>query len=167
MRVLAIVTFLIGTMGVAALLALIVVGAGWWYSQMGEGTIAANDEDEQRHLIDTDAATEEEIAAATKARPRSGGGGNAAEPDPEPEVPKPAPVTVIVPPDVLFHSIEIRCPSGFARRGEFSSQRATVTAVPPGELCTVTFQGSQPAKTKVRAGQTVSCTFAPTNCVPS
>ena len=78
--------------------------------------------------------------------------------------PTTADATVTIAKNVLFHSIEVNCPSGVRKRADFIALRATVRELPISEECTVTFQGSQPAKATLSGGQTKSCTFAPTHC---
>ena len=76
------------------------------------------------------------------------------------------PITIEVPDDVFFHSLEINCPdAGIRRRASFRRNKASTSGVPIAEECTVTFQGSEPAKTTIRGGQRKKClNFNPTDC---
>lgn len=81
----------------------------------------------------------------------------------------PGPATVVVPNTMVFLSIEVNCPGGYRARGSFrgdtdTTMRATVPTVPGDERCTVTFQGSEPAKTWISGNQTKYCTFNPVVC---
>lgn len=127
-------------------------------------------EDDRGHQIDTGHA-----GPIKRAEPRPGrvGGGRKGSPGaaPEPVGPQPGPATIIVSTEKLFHSFEIDCPMNkFSARGRFrkdsggQTMRATVNRVPPGESCRVTFQGGEPATTRISAHETKQCTFNPTAC---
>jgi hypothetical protein len=163
-QVLAIVVVMMVILSSAAVV--VVVGGGvllYSYSvAVGEGALAGGDKDQAEHIRDTGLVHEEIIA-----QPKPSGGGHQAPADvaePEPAAPQFGDGVIIVPPDILFISIEVKCPSGIRRRAKFRNAKATVTELPLGEECEVYFQGSLPAKTKIQGGQSKTCTFEPTNC---
>jgi hypothetical protein len=168
-RVFAIVFGLLATVAAALLLTVLLAGLGAYYTGLiKDDQLAGNGSEDERHMVDTDAATDEDIEKVKKKksnRVRPAASGGAAADEPEPAGPVPGPITVIVPEDILFHSIEVRCPSGVRKRGSFNGQRATVQGVPPLERCEVSFQGSEPARAFIKAGETKKCTFNPTVCV--
>ncbi|MBX2801812.1 MAG: hypothetical protein KTR31_29305 [Myxococcales bacterium] len=148
-------------MGGLAVVVLMVGGVYLVTGEAGPGALAGGG---PAHVTDTGHG-QAVPSEPRRRRRRTGGGGVAA-----PRGPKPGPATVIVPTDMAFLSMELDCPGGFSRRGRFQPQaggatmRATVQAVPAGVSCRVTFQGSEPAKTRIAAGQTRRCTFNPTVC---
>ena len=170
MGVLAIVgglVFMVGSVVVVAIVALLV--ALFVFDAQLPGTRLAGDEIKDRHIRDT--------GFANPVQPEPGGGAGRAPGDPgdrtvaDPNAgPPPGPATVIVPDEMMWFSIEVNCPGGYRGRGKFRPHstkgwmKATAHNVPGDEKCTVTFQGSEPAKTYVTGNQTLQCTFNPTEC---
>ena len=141
------------------------------YRQTQQGGEVAVKDDPLQHVRDTG------FADPLQPRPDRPGPRPGAGPGPDGDKsvrdpslgPPPGPVTVIVPTEMLFQSIEVNCPSGFRDRGTLrkeskTTERGTVYNVPGGERCTITFQGSEPAKSWVSANDTLSCTFNPVVC---
>lgn len=141
------------------------------YRRVQEGGEVANTDDPLQHVRDTGFAgplPDQPEGGARRPGGVDGDDGQKSVRDPS-LGPPPGPATVIVPKDMLFQSIEINCPTGFRDRGIFrketkTTEKATVFNVPGGERCTVTFQGSEPAKTWITANQTMTCTFNPVVC---
>ncbi len=138
----------------------------WWTGRQNRGDLAANQDGEQ-HIRDT--------GYADPTRSVRQGPGPRAPGDPgertvgDGNVIPPGPATVVAPAEMMFLSIEINCPSGFRNRGRFKKisdgmMSATVPNVPGDESCTVTFQGSEPAKTYITGNQKKICQFNPTEC---
>ena len=158
MGVIAIVgglAFMVGS-AVVVLVAVLIVGL---FLTFGPGSqLAKKDDDGPEHIRDTG------VAEVGPARP--GGGGGRGGPAPEELVasgPDVGPATVYIPPDALFHSLEVNCPGGFRGRAKFKNGKATVHNVPPDERCVVTFQGSTYVKDWISGHQTKMCTqFDPT-----
>ncbi len=111
----------------------------------------------------------EPIPPPPTAAPRPPSGPRTPRPSPSPSAPAtPAPpppsatgtVTVNIPPGVTFTGVEVSCNDGsFRERGSFVGTTASVGNVPSGVDCYAIFKGGFPTKTRVRAGQTVSCSF--------
>jgi hypothetical protein len=173
-RIVAILVALVLVVGVGSILAIggTILGlhmtgtidAAELAAGIGGGGDGANGKGDGKHIKDTgEQAPDIEIIK----RGGGGGGGGGAAPEPEPEVrgPDPAPVSVTVPDTILFHELEVSCSgSSFRSRAKFRGSSARVNNVPPNEICIATFKGSQPATTKVRAGDNLNCTFNPTYC---
>jgi hypothetical protein len=163
--VLAIVLGMMFILSAAA--AVVVVGGGalvYSYSvTVGDGALAGGGgKDQAEHFRDTGLEHKEIIKAPT---PTGGGRKTPVEDvEPEPAAPQFGNGVIIVPADILFISIEVRCPSGVRTRAKFVNLKATARGLPLGEECVVNFQGSLPAKTYIKGGQTKTCTFEPTNC---
>lgn len=142
--------FMVGT-AVVALLAALFVGLFLAFrpdQQLAGG--AADGED----IVDTAVA---EVGPGKQ--PLKGGPGPATpEPDPAATGPQPGTATLIIPPDAMYHSVEVSCPSGFRGRGKFRKGKAKVYNVPSDERCTVTFQGSNYVKWWVSGNMTMVCT---------
>jgi len=142
--------FMVSSVAVVALAVLIV---GLWVATRGGGDLADND-DGLEHIRDTG------LARVGPAPTGPGPGGPGPGPDGDDPLatgPGPGPATLIIPPDALFHTVEINCPGGFRDRSKFRRGKATVYNVPPDERCTVTFQGSTYAKTWISGHQTKVC----------
>jgi hypothetical protein len=168
----AIVGGLVFMVGAAVVITLVVVIALFFVrDELGE-VIAGKGDKDPKHVTDTGFVREIE-------QPQPGRGPRVADPvDPDdpnrvrdPRLgPPPGPATIIVSTSMFFHTIEVDCPGGYRNRGKFrkdaggQTMRATVPNVPGDEKCTVTFQGSEPAKTYVSGNQTKQCTFNPTQC---
>ncbi|NCG21731.1 MAG: hypothetical protein GWP91_22165 [Rhodobacterales bacterium] len=153
-------------LAIFTVLAILMIGIFTW-SQQDDG-IAAIDDDDPTHIRDTDDIPDIiDIQPRPSSRPRTGGP-DAGDPDAPTE---PVPITtgnisIEVPKSAFFHSLEINCPdAGISRRANFRKQRASTSGIPIGEECTVTFQGSEPARTTISGGQNKVCiTFNPTEC---
>jgi len=150
----------------AATVVLVVGGAAVLYTYsvtVGDGALTGiGDKDDVEHIRDTADPTTEIIK---QPRPRPKAPGVPEEVAPEPVVPTIGDATIIVPKDRLFHSIEVKCQAaGIRTRADFRNAKATARGLPLNEDCRVTFQGSLPATTNIRGGQTKTCTFEPTNC---
>jgi len=164
-QVFAILFGMVFMVGAAAL----VVGVGgiallYTYSvTIGDGTLAgAGDKDDVEHVRDTANPTEVIIR---KPAPGPRKAKDPVEEEPEPVMPTTGDGTILVPKDILFHSMEVKCPiTGMRVRADFRNAKATAKGLPLNEECRVTFQGSLPATTTIRGGQTKTCTFEPTNC---
>jgi hypothetical protein len=165
-RVVAIMVGLLFVVGSALVLSGAVVFAGLaWTGKLDE--VAGNGEGgdgDPTHIRDTGVIKPGVIEARERRRPAGGSTPTDAE-EPAPEAPKPQPVVVNIQQGVFFHEVEVSCPDGFRGRARVSNNRATIQSVSPGQECRVTFKGGQPAQTNIYAGQTIACTFAPTNCV--
>ncbi|MFT4624008.1 MAG: hypothetical protein ACI8PZ_002664 [Myxococcota bacterium] len=164
-QVVAIMAGLLFVVGSAMVLSGAVVFAGLAWTGTLEGVTAAGDgTDDPTHIRDT-GIVRRGVIEAPQTRRRTGGGA-APAPDAAPvvEAPQPAPVTVIIQGGVMFHEVEVSCPSGWRGRSRVSGDRSTVKDVPPNMECRLTFKGGVPAQTKVYAGQTISCSFTPLNC---
>lgn len=158
---------------VAALVVAVVVVLSWLairQSRLGE-ELATDEIEGPRHIREGKSAgpLAPEAPKPTGGTPRAPVAGT----DPharDPALgPAPGPVTLIVPSTMMFLTIEVSCPSGFRKRGTFrtdsdSTMRATVPDVPSDQRCTVTFQGSEPAKTWITGNETRTCTFNPVTC---
>ena len=58
-------------------------------------------------------------------------------------------------------SVEIKCPSGFRKRGAFQGGTATISGVPGGESCTAMLKGGAPLQANnIKANHTYNCTPA-------
>lgn len=164
-QVLAIVMGLVFMVAATVVVVALLVGVTWWTvgDQIADGRLAELIPGED-HIKDTDVA---EIIVKPKPRPAGGAAPKAEDPAPEPvpQAPTTGSGTIQINGDVLFHSIEVNCPTGGIRtRADFRNNAATVYGIPLKEDCTVTFQGGQPARATLRGGQTKSCTFNPTLC---
>ena len=165
-RVVAIMAGLLFVVGSAMVLSGAAIVAGLaWTGQLDEMAAGDQTDGDPTHIRDTGLIKRGTIEAPQRRRSSGGSGGAAPEAAPEPEAPKPAPVTVKIPPGIMFHEVEVSCPSGWRGRSRVSGNQATVKNVPPSMECRLTFKGGQPAQTKVFAGQTISCTFDPTKCM--
>ncbi|MEQ1506719.1 MAG: hypothetical protein ABMB14_31115, partial [Myxococcota bacterium] len=169
--VLAIVGGVVVTVGAGLVLAALVIVLLFVYRQQTEGGDLAAADKAARHVKDTGVAGP--IDNTQPAHPRPGKAKTPVPGDPsvhDPSAgPPPGPATLIVPNEQMFLSIEVNCPGGYRSRGSFrkdtaKTMRATVPNVPGDERCTVTFQGSEPAKTWVSGNQTKTCTFNPVVC---
>lgn len=157
--------FVLTVMGVVVVLILL-VGLFVWNQAVDDDGIA-DAGGKKDHILDTGVGDE-----IVEKKPGGGKGGGPAAPGEEPApapvdaAPTTGPVTLEVPEHVFFHSLEINCPdANIRRRASFRGRRASTTGVPLNEDCTVTFQGSEPAKTTIRGGQTKVCvSFNPTDC---
>lgn len=142
--------FMVGTAAVAMLAALLV------------GLFLAFRPDRQLAGIDDGLAPIVDTAVAAVGPGRQYGPGPAGpdgpEPDPAATGPQPGTATLIIPPDAMYHSVEVGCPSGFRGRGKFRKGKAKVYNVPSDERCTVTFQGSNYVKWWVSGNMTLVCT---------
>ena len=142
--------------GIGVGLGTISQGLMWW-GLMGSDADAPMVVSDDGHLVDTGSAAKGgELAQRRVVRAQ------AAE---APVALKPAPIYVQIPEGMVFHEFEVSCPGGFRARGRFRNRSAMVRSVPPGVVCSATFKGSEYARTPVRAGQNLSCTFGPTKCV--
>lgn len=137
---------------IVVLIAVLVVGLFMAFRPDGGGDVAGGDLDDP--IIDT------AVAEVGPAKGGGGGGGGAgpATEDPLATGPGPGPATLLIPPDALYHSVEINCPGGFRGRGKFRKGKAVVYNVPPDERCVVTFQGSNYVKDWISGHQTKMCT---------
>ena len=139
------------------------------YRQVRDTETAANKKDQ--HVRDTGSAGPIENVQPVGGggrRVRTDGGGENSTRDPNAR-PPPGPVSLIVSDEKVFLSIEVNCPGGYRARGNFrkhgsKEMKATVQRVPSDEMCTATFQGSEPAKVRVSGNQTKRCTFNPVDC---
>lgn len=171
--VLAIVGGLVFAVVAAVVVGGVVILLWFAYRQSGiGGEVVAVDPTDARHVRDTGFAGPIERPAV---EPGSGTRRGKGDPVRDPNVrdpslgPPPGPATVIVPSTMMFLTAEISCPGGFRKRGTFrqdspTTLRATVPDVPGDEKCTVTFQGSEPAKTWITGNETKTCTFNPVTC---
>jgi hypothetical protein len=169
--ILAIVGGLSFSVAAAVIMAVLVLLLWLLYSAAtGDSPLAGDKAGKDQHVRDTGHANPQLPAPGTGRRTGNGGvaGGDPTVRDPS-LGPPPGPASVIVPKEMMFLSIEVNCPGGYRNRGDFrkegkSSKKATVQNVPGDERCTVTFQGSEPAKTWITGNQTLSCTFNPVVC---
>jgi hypothetical protein len=128
-----------------------------WWGAIGGSDMAPVVLHDAGHLVDTASATRDgDVAQRRTVRVQAKA---------VPKALTPAPVSVRIPKDVVFHEFEVSCPGGFRARGRFRNHQASVRSVPPGVACTATFKGSEYARVSVKAGQNLSCTFGPTECV--
>ena len=144
--VLAIVGGLVFAMVSAVVIGVVVLVLWLMIRQSGiGGDVATADPTDDQHIRDTGSA-----GPIVQPDPVPGGGRRVgkgpATGDPnarDPSLgPPPGPATVIVP----------------------TTMKATVPDVPGDQKCTVTFQGSEPAKTWITGGETKTCTFNPVTC---
>ncbi|HHO49574.1 MAG TPA: hypothetical protein ENK18_01595 [Deltaproteobacteria bacterium] len=165
----------VGVIAIVAGLLFVMAGGMAAALLMAVGVYIARDEiseaildDEQGHQFDTGSGAP---ILPPPPPPRTGRGGHGGGVAPaQPTGPRPGPATITVSSEKLFHSFEIDCPmNNFSARGRFrkgggETMTATVRNVPPGESCRVTFQGGEPATTRISAYETKQCTFNPTIC---
>jgi hypothetical protein len=167
--ILAIVGGVVFSTAAALVVAVLVLLLYLGYRKVQGDDLAANDP-RKGHVRDTGSAGPiEDARPVVPGRPRPGGGGGDGTTRDPSMGPPPGPATVIVSKKLVFLSIEVNCPGGYRSRGTFredtkKTMRATVQNVPGDERCTVTFQGSQPAKAWITGNQTLSCTFEPVVC---
>lgn len=168
--ILAVVGGVVFSTAAALVVAVLVLLLYLGYRKVQDDQLAADDP-RKGHVRDTGTAgpiQRPQPVAPGRTRPGSGKPGDPSYRDPS-LGPPPGPATVIVSKKLVFLSIEVNCPGGYRSRGTFkpdtkSTMRATVQNVPGDERCTVTFQGSQPAKTWITGNQTLKCTFDPVTC---
>jgi hypothetical protein len=142
--------FMVSTAAVALLAALLV---GLFLAFRPDQQLAGSD-DALAPIVDT------AVVAVGPGKQHGPGpkGPDAPEPDPAATGPQPGTATLIIPPDAMYHSVEVSCPSGFRGRGKFRKGKAKVYNVPSDERCNVTFQGSNYVKWWVSGHMTVVCT---------
>lgn len=138
----------------------------WWTGTQIVGGVATT-EDGPQHIRDTGFA-DPQRSVRNGPGPRTPGDPGSGS-DRDPNFIPPGPATVVVARDMMFHSIEVNCPGGYRNRGTFKKadggmMSATVPNVPGDESCTVTFQGSEPAKTYIRGNERKICKFNPVEC---
>lgn len=169
LQVMAIVGGLLFMVGAAAVVSVLVIGVGWWtMGDMIEDGALAGLGDDLAHIGDTDVPEEILKKTPVGSKPKPGAAAPAGEEAAEPEATGPVTGngTIILLQDKLFHSMEVNCPtSGIRTRANFRGGKATAYGLPTTEDCTVTFQGSEPAKATLRGNQTKACTFNPTQCL--
>ncbi len=128
-----------------------------WWGVIGPDAAAPMVVSDEGHLVDTGSAAKGgELAQRRVVR---------AQAKEAPVALKPAPIHVQIPDGMVFHEFEVSCPGGFRARGRFRNGATMVRSVPPGVVCSATFKGSEYARTPVRAGQNLTCSFGPTKCV--
>lgn len=170
MGVLAIVGGLVFMVGAVAVVGIIALLVGLFLFDLElPGGLASGDRIKDKHIRDTGFADPIQQPQPGQGGRTPGDPGDRTVADPN-AGPPPGPATLIVPDSMMWLSIEVNCPGGFRGRGKFRPHstkgwmKATAQNVPGDEKCTVTFQGSEPAKTYVTGNQTLQCTFNPTDC---